>query len=125
MGLKTIFNFIYPYTKFNKNKHKLTSPIKFFDPQLAIGHCRNNKSENYNNNSTTNKQTNKQTKTKNKAKNKTKQNKSKEEHNLIILMTCIYNVYALSIFFAHLKKKTCVFFSQEFKVYFPIDVRVN
>ena len=73
----------------------------------------------------TNKQTNKQTKTKNKAKNKTKQNKSKEEHNLIILMTCIYNVYALSIFFAHLKKKTCVFFSQEFKVYFPIDVRVN
>ena len=80
MGLKSIFNFIYPYAKFNKNKHKLTSPIKFFIPQLAIGHCRNNKSENYNNNSKTNKQTNKQKqKTKNKAKNKTKQNKTKEE----------------------------------------------
>jgi hypothetical protein len=55
MGLKSSL-ISYPYTKFNKNKHKLTSPIKFFDPQVAIGHCRNNKSENYNNN--------KQTKTK-------------------------------------------------------------
>jgi hypothetical protein len=40
-------------------------------------------------------------------------------------MTCIYNVYALSIFFAHLKKNRACFFSQEFKVYFPIDVSVN
>ena len=55
MGLKSSL-ISYPYTKFNKNKHKLTSPIKFFDLQVAIGHCRNNKSENYNNN--------KQTKTK-------------------------------------------------------------
>ena len=80
MGPKSIFNFIYPYTKFNKNKHKLTSPIKFCDPQLAIGHCRNNKSENYNNNSKTNKQTNKQ---KQKTKQKTKQSNTKPKKNII------------------------------------------
>jgi len=82
MGLKSIFNFIYPYTKFNKNKHKLTSPIKFFDPQLAIGHCRNNKSENYNNNNKNNNNNNKNNKQKQKTKRKTKQSKTKPKNKI-------------------------------------------
>ena len=78
MGLKSIFNFIYPYTNFNKNEHKLTPPIKFFDPQLAIVETIKVKIT-----TTIAKQTNNQTNKQTKTKNKTKQSKTNPKKNII------------------------------------------